>query len=624
ETPQVVLSQPQKRPFEDDAALPVSTPKNEPLHSDVDSPLTVLSTIASPSPLKSSVLQTTAPASSNSSVAGDVPVTANAPVVSSSASQPAKRRKLTVREKEEQRLEKEAKEKAKAEKKAQKEAEDKAKADQKAQKDEEKRQKDEEKRKKNEEREEKKRAKEFEQQQKEEEKRKKERSQMRLNAFFTKPKAGAGASVNASVESTHMAAPAPDSLLLTPDVSMQDADPIFVSPQKSIIRKAKNDYDRYFLPFQLPSRAIVAPQNRFMEDPRKLAVAQTRLDQLLSEKDVSMEPMDSRSLKANFSARGPRGLPIPSVVDIVERINGSSDKPIDLTQEGRQASEDPLELLEEVPMKYLHFPEDVRPPYYGTYTKPHTAHEASKLARNPLSRTLHEADYDYDSELEWEEPEEGEDLDSEGGDDLDEDGDDDMEGFLDDEDDPQLKRRLLSGDLVPVTTGLCWEDSRGFSRLNDGSDAISTEFKDFRMGFLLEPQPHAIDPFSTAYWAPEPAPAGIVFPVSTKEMTINSLMQPLRIPLTQRPANGMLNTLNSSPSPSSATSKAAKPPKRLIPSDQIPQFKQEVEGSDLTKIALIEGLKKKFPKLPKDALSNTLSAVAARVGAKEVDKRWVL
>jgi chromatin assembly factor 1 subunit A len=306
---------------------------------------------------------------------------------------------------------------------------------------------------------------------------------MRLNAFFAKPKAGTEASANASVDTTHTAAP--DPLLLTPDISMQDANPISVSPQKSIMQKAKNDYDRYFLPFQLPSHAIMAPYNRFMEDPVKLATAKSRLDQLLSQEDVLMEPIEHHSLKANFSAPIPRGLQIPAVVDIVERINGSSNNPIDLTHEDRQAPEDPLELLKQVPMKYLHFPEDVRPPYYGTYTKPHNAHEASKLARNPLSRTLHEADYDYDSELEWEEPEEGEDLGSEGGDDLDEEGDDDMEGFLDDEEDPQLKRRLLSGDLVPVSTGLCWEDSRGVSRLNDGSDAICTEFKEFRMGFLL-------------------------------------------------------------------------------------------------------------------------------------------
>lgn len=120
-------------------------------------------------------------------------------------------------------------------------------------------------------------------------------------------------------------------------------------------------------------------------------------------------------------------------------------------------------------------------------------------------------------------------------------------------------------------------------------------------------------------------------------------MQPPRLPLTSRPMNSMMNSLNSGNSVAGGTgSKATKPPKRMIPADQLPQFKAEVEGSDLTKIALIEALKKKyalaslfeifiandfllrFPKLPKDAISNTLSTVAARVGPKEVEKRWVL
>lgn len=60
-----------------------------------------------------------------------------------------------------------------------------------------------------------------------------------------------------------------------------------------------------------------------------------------------------------------------------------------------------------------------------------------------------------------------------------------MDGFLDDDEDPQLKRRMLSGDLVPVSTGLCWEDVKGVSKLNDGSGAICTELKEFKMEFLL-------------------------------------------------------------------------------------------------------------------------------------------
>lgn len=257
-----------------------------------------------------------------------------------------------------------------------------------------------------------------------------------------------------------------------------------MSPQKIALKKAQNDYDRYFLPFSLPSHAILAPHNRFMADPVKMATACSRLDQLISGTQASTEPITLESFRSSFRPCGPRGLKTVPIVEIVELVNGSSDKPIDLTSDSN-ASQDPLDLLQQIPMKYLHFPRDVRPPYYGTYTKPHTQLEELKLARNPFSRTLRETNYDYDSEAEWEEPEEGEDLDSECDDDLDEEGEDDMDGFLDDDEDLQLKRRHISGDLQPISTGLCWEDVRGVSRLNDGSGAISTEFKEFKMGFLL-------------------------------------------------------------------------------------------------------------------------------------------
>lgn len=308
-------------------------------------------------------------------------------------------------------------------------------------------------------------------------------SQLRLNAFFGKPKQSAEASVTAAVDTTH--APSTEPVLLDQDTVMPDANPVACSPQKLASKKGLSDYERYFLPFQLPSRSILAPQNRYMEDPNALAAARARLDRIAEDKEKNKAVTQPEAFKALFSSRGPRGANIPSVTEIVERINSSSTHPIDLTADRKASSEDPVQLLKQIPTKYLLFPEDVRPPYYGTYTKPHTAREAAKLARNPFSRTLHETDYDYDSEAEWEEPEEGEDLDSEGEDDLEEDCDEDMQDFLDDEDDPQLKRRMISGDLEPVSTGLCWEDTRGVSRLNDGSGAISTEFREFKMGFLL-------------------------------------------------------------------------------------------------------------------------------------------
>lgn len=101
-------------------------------------------------------------------------------------------------------------------------------------------------------------------------------------------------------------------------------------------------------------------------------------------------------------------------------------------------------------------------------------------------------------------------------------------------------------------------------------------------------------------------------------------MNPPRLPLSQRPANGLLNTLNTSPNPPPGTASKAVKPKRQIPPEQLAAFKAEVEGQDLTKLGMIEALKKKFPKVPKDAITNTLTAVAKRVGPSEKEKRWVL
>ena len=73
----------------------------------------------------------------------------------------------------------------------------------------------------------------------------------------------------------------------------------------------------------------------------------------------------------------------------------------------------------------------------------------------------------------------------------------------------------------------------------------------------------------------------------------------------------------------SKANKSAKPLK-LIDVSLLPAFKDAVSGSSLTKLGLVEILKQKFPKCPKDAIKNTLEAIAARQGTKEADKKWVL
>lgn len=59
-------------------------------------------------------------------------------------------------------------------------------------------------------------------------------------------------------------------------------------------------------------------------------------------------------------------------------------------------------------MKLLQFAEDVRPAYYGTFTKKsHTIKGAT-----PLAKDTDILDYDVDSEAEWEPEGEGEDINS--------------------------------------------------------------------------------------------------------------------------------------------------------------------------------------------------------------------
>jgi chromatin assembly factor 1 subunit A len=439
---------------------------------------------------------------------------------------------------------------------------------------------------------------------------------MKLNAFFVKPKAGTSPGQAVVASSQNLTASSVSSMPVPSGVHTNTAPP---SPQKTIVQNARSDYEGYFLPFNLPAHTILAPTNTFLDSAEQMEAARARLDKIIEQKDQPSEAITPDTLKSYFPARSYGGRKTTTIAEIVDCVNGSSDHPIDLTADKSAASRNPLDMLKDIPMKYIHFGEDYRPPYYGTYTRSYTDLEASRLARNPLSRIRQDTDYDYDSEAEWNEPEEGEDLDSDGDDDDEDEAEDDMDGFLDDEEDPHMKRRLVSGDLVPVSTGLCWEDTDRVSKLNDGSEAICTDFKDFTMGFLLDPQMRSIDPFSTSYWASDPATAAVS--VAKKDTPNNGVMNPPRVPLVQRSMNGLLNTLNGP-----QTSSPGKPAKakRLISDEHLPAFKAEIEGKDLTKIGMVEALKKVFPRLPKDAITNTLSVVAARVGPTEKEKRWVL
>lgn len=173
-----------------------------------------------------------------------------------------------------------------------------------------------------------------------------------------------------------------------------------------------------------------------------------------------------------------------SVKELVAKIQGTSRFPIDLMRIGTTSATKAPDLLASIPIKYLQFAEDVRPPYIGTFTKILEPRAHSNLCRNPFLRTLPTVNYDYDSEAEWEDPGEGEDLESEGDEEEEDEDADDIEEFLDDADEtgePSSKQRLMCGDLEAISTGLCWEN-RGAQ--NQAGDKAGLDLKDFRIQIL--------------------------------------------------------------------------------------------------------------------------------------------
>ena len=260
-----------------------------------------------------------------------------------------------------------------------------------------------------------------------------------------------------------------------------------LTPPKQIL----SDYRRTFLEFQPPSHTVLAPITTTHSESTSKIGSSDGLDKMLalgSDEAIDLDVASIQSRLSAYSSNSEDRVLVP-VKEIIAQIQGTSLHPIDLTTtQDLTLIQNPTELLKAISVKHLHFHEDVRPPYHGTYTQVTSPRKLRKIARNPFRRLRHDTDYDYESEAEWEEPEEGEDLESEGEDDTESlDGPDDMEGFLDDEDTSDLaksKRRLISGDLAPLSTGLCWVDQDG-KLTRPQRDEHSVDFREYRMGLLI-------------------------------------------------------------------------------------------------------------------------------------------
>jgi chromatin assembly factor 1 subunit A len=62
----------------------------------------------------------------------------------------------------------------------------------------------------------------------------------------------------------------------------------------------------------------------------------------------------------------------------------------------------------------------------------------------------------------------------------------------------------------------------------------------------------------------------------------------------------------------------------MVPQEIMPEFRAAIRNNNLTKVGLIEVLKKKFPKTSAPSIKFTLENIAQRVGTTLADKHWVL
>lgn len=465
---------------------------------------------------------------------------------------------------------------------------------------------------------------------------------MRLNAFFAKP---------AASSSTVMSARRGDSESKS-DADASNENGEGKSSEPSAAPKSISDYERDFPDFFLQSHTSVAPINRFGRDEEALRHVRETVDGIFTksspdtdsiQSDMPFRPAELFHIMPYKRRRGKQRL--PTIKEILIQMQNSSSNPINLTEEKgtTEVNEKPEDTLRKIPVKSLKFEEDVRPPYQGTFSRPIPERSALRLSRNPYKREIPGINYDYDSEAEWEEPEEGEDLNSEGEEEMSDDGEEDMNDFLDDadEDQPNPKRKMIVGDLEPACSGLCWEDEKG----------VNTELSEYRMEIIsgttkgsylfqtgrihsnsdaldLPRFKFPIDPHSNSYWQTSPAARANTKSSNSasnhsSNSNVSSNMHPPPVP---NNGSGEANTFNllswSSTQPNGQFPKAqlsqanadgnqtyaSSPkargdansikPKRPFPPDQLAELKGIVDGSDLTKTGLIEVVKKRYVPLP--------------------------
>lgn len=430
-------------------------------------------------------------------------------------------RLLKEKKKEEERQEKERKKEEDRIKREKKKEEEKQERERKKEEErlERERKREEDKKKKEEERLERKRKLEEEKERKElEKKRIEERNQKKISSFFTKK-----------------VAPEP------------------ASTEKPLDQSTTCDFNKEFLPFYVKENVKMATSVSVMSanDIDKLFAGNTIKENNLSESTERRNDTGDLSTSSFLSFfnkfRKPTVLSeITSPQQILDALNSTTAKEAEIS-----------ELFERVPpLKYLHFYENARPPYVGTWFAP----KHRLMLSSPYDTALTGMDYEYDLELEWNNDEEGEDLDEEDMEEEDDAGeDDDIDDFV--EGDGNQEKRKVS--TLVVT-----------NKLNDGTN--DDFFGNFKVAVMVK---------------------GITFPIQTPKVQVSAAKESTSVEAASDPTP-VVNVLV--------------PQKKTIKDPDVLRGLAEFikKNNDFSIGTLVELSKKEFADFTKGMLKNTIQDLA--------------
>ncbi|RKP31894.1 hypothetical protein METBISCDRAFT_13055 [Metschnikowia bicuspidata] len=237
------------------------------------------------------------------------------------------------------------------------------------------------------------------------------------------------------------------------------------NPAQSLPAKSEHkprSYEADFLPFFQKSNVVMAAGTQLREDELQL-----RVEQFDKELVSGAVFGPSTVFAVEFS--------LPS------KSHTTSQALVDALNSPHMTESTVLQLVINLPpIKYLKFYENSKPPYVGTWC----SEEHLKIAHaflDPLDTSVTGYDYAYDSDLDWQDEGEGEDVDDlEDGEDVEEDGDDDMDDFVDNSE--LLRKRGIVG---PQQSFSIWNDqSTTNAEIFDG---LKFERLDINVTFPIDP-----------------------------------------------------------------------------------------------------------------------------------------